>query len=422
MKKIFTLIAAALMAVGANAQTTVNLGGLKVADFTFESSAFEKSSKDIEDEDGNVSTIETITYILKDKENWSELSVTGTPVAFLYKNKDKKSDFYQLYADYICVNGKTSNIKIKDLKAGQAVTLKVAGKGSTAAAFKAFDNCTADENNPESVEKSIIVEEFSEFKFTAEADGDIIIQETAGGFNIANVVIEEATDTPVTPSDPTTATVWDFAAEIGSGDLANMEADTENWKYEEANNRYSNVYVLAKVAEGYNDEAVMANGAELEFTKGLTIGRYNNKLNAGNLRLDNGKGMGLNGSGVVLAIPGLIAGDVVKIRYASTNDEPRGFTVINADITETKLQNVDEKAEETMTVAENGKLILQTTAGLYVYALAVNDELPEMVDTAIKTIAQESNVNGAIFNLAGQQVNKAVKGVYIMNGKKFVVK
>jgi len=43
-------------------------------------------------------------------------------------------------------------------------------------------------------------------------------------------------------------------------------------------------------------------------------------------------------------------------------------------------------------------------------------------NTGISNIQVAKTQNGAIFNLAGQQVSKAVKGVYIQNGKKFVVK
>ena len=43
-------------------------------------------------------------------------------------------------------------------------------------------------------------------------------------------------------------------------------------------------------------------------------------------------------------------------------------------------------------------------------------------NTGISNIQVAKALNGAIFNLAGQQVSKAVKGVYIQNGKKFVVK
>lgn len=42
--------------------------------------------------------------------------------------------------------------------------------------------------------------------------------------------------------------------------------------------------------------------------------------------------------------------------------------------------------------------------------------------TAIESLNGETMTDGAIYNLAGQRVNKAVKGLYIVNGKKMLVK
>ncbi len=44
------------------------------------------------------------------------------------------------------------------------------------------------------------------------------------------------------------------------------------------------------------------------------------------------------------------------------------------------------------------------------------------IEDSIVLNSVKANSNAPVFNLAGQQVNKAVKGVYIQNGKKFVVK
>jgi hypothetical protein len=44
------------------------------------------------------------------------------------------------------------------------------------------------------------------------------------------------------------------------------------------------------------------------------------------------------------------------------------------------------------------------------------------IETAISEINGEAAENGAIYNLAGQRVNKAQKGVFIVNGKKVIVK
>ena len=44
------------------------------------------------------------------------------------------------------------------------------------------------------------------------------------------------------------------------------------------------------------------------------------------------------------------------------------------------------------------------------------------IETAISEINDDANVKGTIYNLAGQRVNKAQKGIFIVNGKKVVVK
>jgi hypothetical protein len=63
--------------------------------------------------------------------------------------------------------------------------------------------------------------------------------------------------------------------------------------------------------------------------------------------------------------------------------------------------------------------------------MVLYNEQPEMyvtVDptnagaTAISNVNAAENANAPVFNLAGQRVNNAVKGIYIQNGKKFVVK
>ena len=43
-------------------------------------------------------------------------------------------------------------------------------------------------------------------------------------------------------------------------------------------------------------------------------------------------------------------------------------------------------------------------------------------ETAIEDISEGNIVEGAIYNLAGQRVNKTQKGIYIVNGKKVMVK
>ena len=64
--------------------------------------------------------------------------------------------------------------------------------------------------------------------------------------------------------------------------------------------------------------------------------------------------------------------------------------------------------------------IKKTTGGADETRLSINID---GVATAIGTIdGVDVNANGAIYNMAGQQVKKAQKGLYIQNGKKMVVR
>ena len=62
-----------------------------------------------------------------------------------------------------------------------------------------------------------------------------------------------------------------------------------------------------------------------------------------------------------------------------------------------------------------------TTAGYSnIWRLKAIGEIPTGIDKA--TIVDENTQNGAVYDLSGRRVNKAAKGIYIMNGKKVLVK
>ena len=205
MKKIFTLLAGVLLAMSAQAQTEYSLAGLTINSF------------DLGDgfTDGGTWTDETggygeagaayacITYSMKDKNNWSDLKLNNTPIVFMYKNSGEKKQFYRLFNDFFYANGKGSRIKVTGLTAGQTVTLLASGKNDDGCMFAAIDNCTADENNPTAaVGKQTDVANFTEFKFIASADGDIIIEENSAGYHLAKVTVAdgEGNVNPPTPA------------------------------------------------------------------------------------------------------------------------------------------------------------------------------------------------------------------------------
>jgi hypothetical protein len=69
------------------------------------------------------------------------------------------------------------------------------------------------------------------------------------------------------------------------------------------------------------------------------------------------------------------------------------------------------------TLGAHKAYITKATAG-QVKGFAINFDGDETLVEAVKAL----NGNAAIYNLAGQRVNRAQKGVFIQNGKKFIVK
>ena len=207
MKKFFTLIAMAVMALGINAQT-YNLGGLAISDFDLGDGFTDGGTwTDESGEFGAAGTEFTcITYSKGDKNNWSDLALAGKPIAFQYKNSGEKKQFYRLFPNFLYANGKGSRIKVTGLTAGQVVTLLAAGKNADGCVFVAADNCTADEGNPTAaVSKENDVTKFTSYKFIATADGDITIAENNAGFHLASVTIENGEGGGVTPPEPSSA-------------------------------------------------------------------------------------------------------------------------------------------------------------------------------------------------------------------------
>ena len=232
----------------------------------------------------------------------------------------------------------------------------------------------------------------------------------------------EYVEDPGTPIEPV---AWDFTKALGETDLANIAADDANWekdKYEKQNKEteeWEFVCDIFQNVEKIQNAAVTANGAELEIVKGL-------KFNAGvnKFQIYNGVKLAHGGNGHGPIIPDCGKGDKVSIRYSVSAAE-RGFEVSNIDeeATEGELIASDKGTYEvTVTAKKKGDMIFSSVGGADILAISVNKELPEEIDTAVKTAKTATQQNGAAYNLAGQQVNDSFKGVVIQNGTKRVQK
>ena len=425
MKKIFTLLAGVLLAIGAQAQTTYNLGGLQIADFTL-GDAFEDGGT-WTDDSGTYGGAEgqaypCISYTKKDKDNWSDLVLNGTPIIFQYKNSGAKDKFYRLFPNFFYSNGKPSRITVTGLTAGQVVTFLAAGKNSDGCMFSEVENCSPDEGNPtDPVGKEMDPANFTAFKFTALADGSITVAETNAGFHLASITIEDGSGT-VTPVDPTAPTHWDFTV-TSDADKAALAADTDNWTYSESNNRYSNAVDFEKDT----DYELIAGNSILEGFAGLVVGRDGGSIAAGNVRIDVDKRFQINASNGYIKLLNMAKDDIIYIHFASasTSEEARTLTINNgvADdpSTLTSSLNTDEKIAK-ITVSANGDVKITQSKGVNFYQIFVNtDDMPTNINATLNDKREMTN-DKVIYDLAGRRVDANYHGVVIMNGKKVVNK
>lgn len=171
------------------------------------------------------------------------------------------------------------------------------------------------------------------------------------------------------------AQTWDFAA-LDANDAELIEADqTGNWYHstELKKDRYSYTKAL-------NKEAVMANGQEIAYTKGLllTIAAVSS-TGEGNLRAGNdasNKRMWLAGNSVI-TIPNLKAGNQVTVScMSSSKDVERGVNVTNitpvsGDFNSTKKGT--EASTNVGTVTADGDVTLTMNGAMYIYMIKVED-------------------------------------------------
>lgn len=225
------------------------------------------------------------------------------------------------------------------------------------------------------------------------------------------------TDTPDTPADPHAATQWDLT-KPSEADIANLDADA-NWTYDEEKSRYTYGVAFTSAEGRQNDIVLKANGQELDVVKGLFFGR-DGSIDANKFGIDKGKGINLPGSKYRIILTELAKNDKIKVRLTGSSDGDRGVELTNVGTSNTLTSTDKAVAEGEFAVAEDGLVIIETTGGLTINALAINAELP--VVTGISTIKAENAANAAMYDLSGRRVDTNYRGVVIVNGVKKIQK
>ena len=393
MKKIFTLIAAAFLAVSANAQTLIN---------------YPKAQTGI--------TISGTTTFDAVKINNNTTSISGIKFANSYTTSEKLNTNYAT----ISVEG--------GFKAGDVITIAGAFNNSDNTKKAAADIFTVSGEEEKTITVLFTTQQFVNGRTTADepveqtytltADYDILYLGRNG--NTASFVTTLRVDRgEVKPSDPTAPTTWDFSQELSANDVTNLTAAT-TWTFDETNNYWKNTGVLA---EKNVFVALTANGAELEVTKGLTFARDNTEgLGDDRVRIKSKNYMAVNGSKISISLGDLVKDDVVKLKFKGAGESERSLAVSNTVLVSGSLTTTDVNEHEVeLKVVKDNPVVITTGNGFQFMAISINTALPTGIND-VKVVEPTTVKDGAIFNLAGQKVNESYKGVVISNGKKMIQK
>lgn len=402
MKKIFTLIAVALTALGVNAQTH-----------------FEANPEGLETVPANT--------VLTDNEFFKATTVyeaLGGANNYTYANGAAFTHQFQL---------RVANNPSADFPYGEQQT------DCTPVIIDAKQNITFTAhvrtgNNKEvcmyevaTSSKLTSTNEFLEdgsnnlwsWTWTLEAGKQYVITEKGGTGRLSGFTAAVATAGGDTGSGDNTggegtgtgeAKAWNFKVTTTANEV--FAADATNWEDNKADgSRW--VYIPET-----DNAPLMVGGVELEETKGLLFKAGTNKI-----RIDRNSRLGLNGSNIVVTIPALKAGQIVTIKSQSANadDAPnRQLAPSNLTVTEGFCLGL-ENAEITNvgTVTADGDVTITTVGGINVYSIEVSSSSTVGINNVTTSTI---DVNAPVYNISGQQVGKNYKGIVIQNGKKFIKK
>lgn len=389
MKKIFTLIAATLMAVGAQAEVT---------------------------------TI-TVDLTTQAKEGPSVTVTTEGITVVVDKGESTQN-----------VGAQQSNNRGVRVYAGHTFTITMPnGKPATAVEFVSNSNGNSlDKFGPIKVsgnsDWSSMTSKAASYKWSNEDNTQnplvfTLTSKTEDDYS-ANIYISalKISYGKADPTPATAATTWNFSEGLSATDLANITADN-NWGTKtdsESNSYYTWTAETAITARNVYTE-LKANNVTLDITKGILFTRDNSAgLGSGAINFYDDH-MNIANSKVLVKLESLAKNDKVRIKFYSNGNESRGFDPItNADKTSVMSTGKTDIVDAELTIAADGDLTLSTTKSVNILAITINTALP--VITAIQNVKAAAAENGVMFNLAGQKVGNDFKGIVVKDGKKVVIK
>ena len=397
MKKFFTLIAMALVAVGVNAQTVINLAGLTTESFTYDATAY-KAADDKKSFD----------YIKKDKSNYSDLVLNGSKLTLSYKNSGTKEKFFEMGDEYLIVAGKGVILKIADITKGQKITLNVAkkddpseDKGNRVPGFSATGAQMEGSDLSAEAKKG----EFADVVFTASQDGTVQITNANNAYFIKTITIADGTfvlkDGTYFIQYPG-SDVKEFTDGNGFKLQINIEEDKKFGKGGQATIDGTK-YTFVKCSNGAENVLTLPEG---KVASAITL------YSAVNVDTKPADKPSYWQEIAGTAFKNEIAGEEFNSYKDYTNPDVRTYKFVNGKLNKITFKNKGDQ------VCFLVKVTIET--GTEVTPEAVEFDTSATGIQAIKTL--KTSNNAAVYNLAGQKVSNNFKGIAIQNGRKVVIK
>ncbi len=419
MKKIFTLLTMALLAIGASAQK-ITFSADDIA-----SAGDWSQGKEFSNGDFKITLADDQKKMAIDANN----AYFGTADSYEKFTHRLKSGAKSQGAGKLCQISVTipsnGDLKVYVRTGSNSATdrsLVIAQNGETvfnqviqesqAVSVEMEENIDADKNPTGATNVYPVVS----VKVTA---GTALITFPTGSMNFYG--FEFVSDgTAVIPVDPHAATTWDFTQELSAADASNLESDNTNWTFVTDKNYWEN---NATLVEGRNVfTALKANGEELDIAKGITFARDDNAgLKKSIVRIAPSKFVAVNGSKITLKLSELAKDDVIRLRFKGAGESERSLTPANATVTDGSLTTADTEVHEVaLKTTENGSVTFTTTNGFQFLAITINTALPEYTGISVINAETKSAADAPVYNLSGQRVDENYRGVVIKNGKKMI--
>ncbi len=200
-----------------------------------------------------------------------------------------------------------------------------------------------------------------------------------------------------------------------------------------AENVYGVTYTMGGAAAEYEynyekvENAVFYSEVENIYTEGDQANKAENIS-----VLSNGGGYSCMGTSGFAKLTFSVPADVVyklELGMNNTNSKARGFNyaIDGADVSETievaaGTPYVQEIADQSLTAGEHTLTLNITYSLTPIFDYLLITKTGEVTPTAINTVKRAEAQSSECFNIAGQRVAQPTKGLYIMNGRKVVIK